>query len=68
MFTFQETDLHKNNLRFVKDAVYYSELASDQYEIFWIQFQEKVFQWLDRLQEATKFKDQAKRRLHWNAT
>jgi hypothetical protein len=35
-FIFQETELRQKGLRVVKDTVFYSEPANDQYEIFWI--------------------------------
>jgi hypothetical protein len=49
----------------MKDAIFYSEPASDQYEILWIWFPEEVYQWIDQLQEVIEFKDRVKKIFNW---
>jgi hypothetical protein len=40
-----------------REAFFYSERSSDQYEIFWVKFLEEIFYWIDRLQEAPEFQE-----------
>jgi hypothetical protein len=64
-FIRQEVELRQKNPRVVKETIFYSEPASDQYKIFWVEFLEELFQWLDQLQEAPEYKDQVKKTYNW---
>jgi hypothetical protein len=59
-FILKEAELWNLNWDTAKDFVFYSERSSDQYEIFWVEFLEKLFQWVDHLQEAPEFKEWVK--------
>jgi hypothetical protein len=61
----RKSELWHKIFRVVKRIVFYSEPASDQYEIFWIKFPEELFQWLDQLQEAPEYKYRVKKRYNW---
>jgi hypothetical protein len=56
-FILKEEELRNLNWDVAHDIFLYSERSSDQYEIFWVEFPEKLFQWVDRLQEAPEFKE-----------
>jgi hypothetical protein len=47
-------ELRGKYVKDTRDVVFYSEILSDQYEIFWVKFPEEIFHWLDRLLEAPK--------------
>jgi hypothetical protein len=48
------------------EVVFYSERSSDQYDIFWVNFLEELFHWIDRLQEASEFQEQLKKTCAWD--
>jgi len=49
--------LWQKNPQVVKQSLLYYEPASDQYEIFWIEFPMKLSAWWQRLQEAPEYKE-----------
>jgi len=44
-------------MKYTWEVVLYSEILSDQYELFWVMFLEEFFHWIDRLQEDLEFQE-----------
>jgi hypothetical protein len=42
-FIWKEAELRRKYVKDTREAVFYSERMSDQYEIFWVQFLEELF-------------------------
>jgi len=61
----QEEELWHTIFRVVKITMLYSDPTRNQYKIFWIRFPKEVFQWLDHLQEAPKYKHPVKNKYNW---
>jgi hypothetical protein len=57
-FIWKEAELRGKSVEDTREAVvFYSEISSDQYEIFWVKFLEELFHWIKRLQEAPEFQE-----------
>ena len=54
-FIWKEVELRRKSVENTREAIFYSERLSDQYEIFWVKFSEEFFQWIKKLQEALEF-------------
>jgi hypothetical protein len=57
-FIWKEAELRRKSVGTTREAIFYSERSSDQYEIFWVKFPEEFFHWIKRLQEAPEFQGQ----------
>jgi hypothetical protein len=57
-FIWKEVKLREKSVEDTHETVFYSEISSDQHEIFWVKFQEEIFHWIKRLQEALEFQEQ----------
>jgi hypothetical protein len=53
----KKRELRGKSVEDTREAVFYSERSSDQYEIFWVKFPEELFHWIKRLQEAPEFQE-----------
>jgi hypothetical protein len=51
-FIWKEAEMRGKSERDTRYFVFYSEILSDQYEIFWVKFPEELFHWIDQLEEA----------------
>jgi hypothetical protein len=62
-FVRQEAELRQKDP--LREAIFYTEPADDQYEVFWVEFPVKLSKWLRRLQEAPEYKERIKRTITW---
>jgi hypothetical protein len=65
-FIWKEAKLRRKLVGTTREAIFYSERLSDQYEIFWVKFLEEFFQLIKRLQEAPEFQGQIKKICMWD--
>jgi hypothetical protein len=65
-FIWKEAELRRKSLENTREAIFYSERSSDQYEIFWVKFPEEFFHWIKRLQEAPEFQGWTKKICAWD--
>jgi hypothetical protein len=65
-FIWKEGELRIKSLENTREAIFYSERESDQYEIFCVKFLEKTIHWIKRLQEAPKFQGRTKKIYAWD--
>jgi hypothetical protein len=65
-FIWKEVELRRKSVENTREAIFYSERSSDQYEIFWVKFLEEFFHWIKRLQEAPEFQGWAKKICAWD--